>query len=146
MVHPNNHLTKLDKFTIPNLESYKKALDSQINKLTNYNSKTSVENRLLNYKQVEKNYIGAYLNILKLLEGVENCCTTDGCYDYEQEDNILNSIEIEMIEFKKNELKLKELKSNATDVVEPRRESIIKVEEDMVENVETHNVEEETKS
>lgn len=138
MVHPNNRLTKLDKFTIPNLESYKKTLESQIKKLsgtTNYTKKqvTEVEaEKILTYKQVEKSYITSYLNILKLLESVQNCCKI-GCsndYDYEQEDEILNNIEREMAEFKKYEAKLKELKGDGE-----RRESIVKIEQDLVENV-----------
>lgn len=136
MVHPNNRLTKLDKFTIPNLESYKKTLESQIKKLSGTTTKkqeTEVEaEKILTYKQVEKNYITSYLNILKLLESVQNCCKK-GCsydYDYEQEDEILNNIEREMAEFKKNEAKLKELKGDVE-----RRESIVKIEQDLVENV-----------
>lgn len=149
MVHPNNHLTKLDKFTIPNLESYKKVLDSQITKLVKTSRKE--DTKVLEYKKIEKSYIASYLNVLKLLDSVEKCCIKEGCdYDYDKEDEILNSIEGEMIEFKNSEEKLKQLRDTSKDgfvnasvgnsTGNTRRESVVKCEEEMVENIGNVNI------
>ncbi|CCH46390.1 hypothetical protein BN7_5983 [Wickerhamomyces ciferrii] len=119
MIHPNNHLTKLDNFTISNMESYSSKLDQEIKLLQNATTKTTTKqtdqikgslSKIINYKKIEKNYILSYLKILKLLETIDTkCCTNDSNYDYEAEDEILDSIEVHMFEFKEFEKQLESL-------------------------------------
>lgn len=203
MIHPNNKLTKLDKYAIPNMESYIKILKTQIKRITksinqsqigaginndhndDNNSKINntiksssqiitTQEKLLLYKQTELFYISSNLKILKLLQKIDECCCSNGVYDYDHEDEILDEIQIEMNNFHKAEEQLKNLKKeinnnkNNDPIINDRneealgnfskeqdqdgltnmksledstrRESIVKIEDDHVENVETESI------
>lgn len=132
LVHPNNCLTEIDDFEVPNLETHIKSLQLQIQEIDRHvDDQASLKahepgfyekvNILKEFKNSEINYLQSYLNVLNLVNSIEEKCESSDAsngshgtaanenYDYDKEDEILSKIEIEMTNFHKYE---KELAAN----------------------------------
>lgn len=161
LVHPNNRLTRIDNLTIPSIREYMATLRNQIKQIENLadiptsaSSSTKAKEldtdrvqRLTNFKKAELRYVSCYLKILTNLESICKSCQMGDSYDYEKEDEILNTIEEEMKNLKSLEKALSKSKTyfetdgascklNEELSEEQRRPSLVHLEQGLFEQVE----------
>lgn len=109
MITPNQRMMRVDNVTIPNLQSRQRVLESQLAQIPQALHKTQSSDDISKLQDAEKmtnfelKYVKSYLSILEKLKSVESCSSMCGEYDYEKEDEILDSIGKEMNELKKVE-------------------------------------------